>query len=253
MSHATYNTASIRRDQRGLTLIEIMIAITISLLLLAGVMQIFIGSKASYNLQNGLGRLQENGRYAMDTLARNIGMTGFGIEPDDATNYPAIDSANTADNTTANADLGFTTANGQASDIIDIRYTSATDCLGNATGAGGIAVNRFYLNGTDLMCLGNGSATAQILAEGVENMQLLYGEDLDDNGIADSYVAAGNVTNWGNILSVRVALLVNSVDSVNGVDTGVYALLNAPPIGPLSDNLTRKVFTRTILLRNKLS
>jgi type IV pilus assembly protein PilW len=248
MNSAMHNT--IHRDQQGLTLIEIMIAITISLLLLAGVMQIFISSKSSYNLQNGLGRLQENGRYAMNILARDIGMAGHYITPSDYEDvkYPVIE-ANTTDNTTVNTDLGFTVENNKASDVIEITYISATDCLGNATG--GTAVDRFYLNGTDLMCLGNGSVTSQILAEGVENMQLLYGEDMDNDTIADVYVTPGNVTEWLNIKSVRIALLINSVESVGGEDTNVYALLNAPPIGPIEDNLTRKVFTRTILLRNK--
>ena len=250
MNLLTHNMMSLRRDQQGLTLVEIMIAVTISLLLLAGVMQIFIGSKASYNLQNGMGRMQENGRYAMDILDRNIGMTGLHIEPSDADNYPPIDSTNTADNATPNANLGFTVSNGQASDIIDVRYSSTTDCLGNATG--GIAINRYFINGTDLMCLGNGSNTPQILAEGVENMQILYGEDLDSDTMADKYVSAGNVTSWGSIVSVRIALLVDTVESVGAEDTGVYALLNASPIGPIEDNLARKVFTRTILLRNKL-
>lgn len=256
MNRIVHNTMSLHRDQYGLTLVEIMVAITISLLLMAGVLQIFLSSKSSYNLQNGLGRLQENGRYSMDILARNIGMAGLPSDPNDPID-PVV-AANTSDNTTANADLGFATANGQASDIIEIQYTSTTDCLGNATGAGGIAINRFYLNGTDLMCLGNGSVTPQILVEGVENMQILYGVDTTDDtggtdidGIPEQYVSAGNVSDWSNVVTVRIALLVNSVDSVQGVDTGVYALLNAPAIGPLSDNLARKVFTRTIFLRNK--
>lgn len=236
------------RHQQGLTLVEIMIAITISLLLLAGVMQIFLGSKSSYNLQNGLGRLQENGRYAMDILDRNIGMAGLSSNPNSP--IDPIVQANTADNASPNTDLGFSVANGQASDIIEIEYFSATDCLGNATG--GNAIDRYYIDGTDLMCLGNGSNTPQVLAEGVENMQILYGEDLSGDFMADKYVSAGNVTTWANIVSVRIALLVNTVESVGGEDTGVYALLNAPPIGPLEDNLARRVFTRTILLRNKL-
>lgn len=58
--------------QRGLTLIEVMIALTISLILLAGVGKIFTSSRQTYQMQDGMARLQENARFAMDFLARDI-------------------------------------------------------------------------------------------------------------------------------------------------------------------------------------
>ena len=58
--------------QHGLTLIEVMIAITISLILLAGVMQIFTGSRQTYRVQDNMARLQENGRFAMSFLTRGV-------------------------------------------------------------------------------------------------------------------------------------------------------------------------------------
>ena len=63
--------------QRGLSLVEIMVAMVISLILLAGVVQIFIGSKNTYRVQEGLSRLQENGRFAIDIMARDVRMAGF--------------------------------------------------------------------------------------------------------------------------------------------------------------------------------
>jgi type IV pilus assembly protein PilW len=64
-------------NQVGLSLIEIMIALLIGAFLLGGVLQIFIGSKQTYRMQENLSRLQENGRFALDFLARDIRMTGF--------------------------------------------------------------------------------------------------------------------------------------------------------------------------------
>jgi type IV pilus assembly protein PilW len=223
-----------------------MVAVTISLVLLAGMIQVFMSNKASHNLQNGMSRLQENARSALDILSANIAMAGFttSVIPLDA-----LTTANTQENITANADHGFTVAAGTASDIIEVNYESATDCLGNASG--GTATDRYYLNGTDLMCLGNGSATPEIIAEGIENMQILYGEDNDGDGITNRYINAGNIIVANPIVSVRVALLASTVDSVSGTDSGVYALLNAPAVGPFNDNRLRKVFTRTILFRNK--
>lgn len=229
--------------ERGFTLVEIMVAVTISLLLLAGVMQIFISSKAAYNLQSGVSRMHENARFASDILANNIGLAGYNV-----TN--AFTTANTQDNVTANATLGFSIANGTASDTIEISYESPLDCLGNATG--GTATDRYYLNGTDLMCLGNGSNVAGILAEGIENLQFLYGEDTDDDDTANRYVNADNVVDFNDVVSVRMAFLANTVQTVSGAnDTSIHILLNTPPIGPLNDNLMRRVFVRTVVLRNQ--
>ncbi len=242
--HKRYSS---KNQQLGLSLVELMIAVTIGLILMAGVGQIFLSSKTSYNLQNGMGRLQENARYALDIMAQNISMAGY--DPtEDATTVAAFNSANTLENQTANADLNFTDANGTASDIVEINYTSATDCLGNATA--GIATDRFYLNGSDLMCLGNGSITPQVMAEGIENMQILYGEDTNNDGTANRYVNAGNVANWTAVKTVRVALLVSTIEGVGNTDNNTYNLLNTPPIGPIGDNQLRRVFTQTILLRN---
>jgi len=233
--------------QRGLSLVELMVAITISLVLMAGVGQIFISTKTSYNLQNGLGRLQENARYALDILALNVGKAGYTTS---ILGIDAFNSAETKENETENAALGFTQVNGTASDTIEINYTSATDCLGNATG--GTATDRYYLNGTTLMCLGNGSATPGALAEGIDNMQILYGEDTDDDDISNVFANAGNVTDWTAIKSVRIALLASTVDDIGlaATDSNSHVLLNTPIIGPLDDDMLRRVFTTTILIRN---
>lgn len=244
MSRSRRIGAPLRHPQRGLTLVEIMVALTISLLLLAGAVQVFLGNKVSHNLQSGLGRLQENARAAMDVLALNISMAGFEAG---TTAVTAINTANTLDNATANVTLGFTVANGKASDVIEIGYDSATDCIGQATG--GTATDRYYLNGANLMCLGSGSATPGIIAEGIENMQILYGEDSDGDGIANRYINAGNIT-ANPVVSVRIALLASTVENSGGTDTNTHVLLNAPPLGPFNDAQLRRAFTRTIILRN---
>lgn len=245
MNYLKQNPYHTCTTQHGFTLIELMVALAISMLLMLGVINVFIAGKTSYNLQSGMGRLQENGRYAIDILAQNIGMAGFttGLSPIDTLN-----TANLANNFSSNADLGLTVSSRQASDVIEINYDSATDCLGNNTG--GTATDRYYLNGSDLMCLGNGSANPGLLAEGIDNMQILYGEDSDNDGITDRYVNADNLTATNTVTSVRIALLTSTVDEVGTKDTSTYNMLDAPPIGPLKDGRVRKVFSRTILLRN---
>lgn len=60
-----------------MTLIEIMVAMTISLILLAGVLQIFISSKNTYRMSEGSSRLQESGRFAISLMSNSIRMAGY--------------------------------------------------------------------------------------------------------------------------------------------------------------------------------
>lgn len=63
--------------QKGLTLVELMIAMTLSLVLLSGVLFVFSANKASYNMQTGVSTFQENGRYALRQISDDIHMSGF--------------------------------------------------------------------------------------------------------------------------------------------------------------------------------
>ncbi|MFC3114316.1 PilW family protein [Cellvibrio fontiphilus] len=65
------------KKQLGLSLIELMIAITLGLILITGVLQVFISSKTVYTTQQALSRIQETGRLAVDFLARDIRMAGY--------------------------------------------------------------------------------------------------------------------------------------------------------------------------------
>jgi type IV pilus assembly protein PilW len=62
---------------RGFSLVELMVALVISLILLGGVSQIFLSSKKSFTIQDSLGRQQENGRYAIDTLTADLRRAGY--------------------------------------------------------------------------------------------------------------------------------------------------------------------------------
>lgn len=75
-------TSSYPRVQ-GFSLIELMIAMLIGLILLIGVVQLFSASRAAYQLSEGMSRVQENGRFAIDFLQRDTRMAGhFGCVND---------------------------------------------------------------------------------------------------------------------------------------------------------------------------
>lgn len=65
------------RKQRGLSLIELMISITLGIVLMTGVVQVFLSSKSVFNTQQGISRIQESGRLAVSFLSRDLRMAGF--------------------------------------------------------------------------------------------------------------------------------------------------------------------------------
>lgn len=62
----------VAQAQAGVSLIELMLAMVLGLLILAGVIQLFIGSKMTYTSNEALARVQENGRFAMELLKRDL-------------------------------------------------------------------------------------------------------------------------------------------------------------------------------------
>ena len=54
-----------------------MVAVVISMILIGGVIQIFIGSKQTYRFQQSLARVQESGRYAIEAMTRDLRMVGY--------------------------------------------------------------------------------------------------------------------------------------------------------------------------------
>lgn len=68
---------SIRRDAPGFSLVELMVALVISLVLIGGVIKIYLGSKQAYRVQDNQARLQENGRMALFYLTKDLRMAGY--------------------------------------------------------------------------------------------------------------------------------------------------------------------------------
>lgn len=63
-------------SQNGLSLVEIMIAMVIGLILTAGVIQLFLGSKTTYRFHDAVSRVQENARFALEALNFDVRMAG---------------------------------------------------------------------------------------------------------------------------------------------------------------------------------
>ncbi len=96
------------------------------------------------------------------------------------------------------------------------------------------------------------------LIEGVESMQLRFALDTDaepDGLMNGDYVTADAVTNWAQVIAVRVSLLVRSTNAVDASMAPASAPMNGmsmvfPTTGPQFD---RRVFTTTVALRNRIA
>ena len=69
--------AGFPRKDSGFSLVELMIALVISLILTAGVIQVYLSSKSAYSTNQALASVQENGRFGLNFLTRDIRMADF--------------------------------------------------------------------------------------------------------------------------------------------------------------------------------
>ncbi len=90
---------------------------------------------------------------------------------------------------------------------------------------------------------------AEELIEGVEGMQILYGEDTDDDSYSDRFLTADQV-DMEEVVAVRISILLQSI--TDALTTGYQSYtFNGTTVTP-TDHRVRRVFTTTITLRNRI-
>ncbi len=84
--------------QRGLSMIELMIALLLSTFLILGITQIYIDNKRSYTFQQSLSGNQESARYTQIFLQQAIAKAGYKRRPDEASDevFKAVTSGGCA-------------------------------------------------------------------------------------------------------------------------------------------------------------
>jgi type IV pilus assembly protein PilW len=96
MKAANRHYPTAMQNSRGFSLVELMIALVITLILIAGIGQIFVSSKKSFTIQDSLARQQENGRYAIELIAQDLRRAGYfggtAIIPEIIGSQPPIDA-----------------------------------------------------------------------------------------------------------------------------------------------------------------
>ncbi len=85
------------RAQAGFSLIELMVALLLGLLLMSGIIAVYLESKRGFVQDEAISRVQENGRYALRLLSREIAMAGFfgGVTELDKITSPAVSDCQT--------------------------------------------------------------------------------------------------------------------------------------------------------------
>lgn len=92
--------------------------------------------------------------------------------------------------------------------------------------------------------------------DGIENLQILYGEDTDavgtpGSGIANYYVPADQVADMTNVVSIRFAVVARSYDdNLTGGLAQNYNLFGTNMTA--ADNRLRQVYSSTVAVRNRL-
>jgi len=66
------NNSTINKVQQGFTIVETLIALSIGLVIFAGVLSIFVGLKTTATETSNYGELQENGRFAISVLSDDL-------------------------------------------------------------------------------------------------------------------------------------------------------------------------------------
>ena len=230
------------RSQRGFTLIELMIAVTIALFLSAGLLTLVQAMKATAGAQSGLSQLQDNERMAMTLIADVIQSAGYFPNPllnTAAIEFPAAPANGLAPAFTAPGQsiVGAGNYNDalpvNPSNSVTVRYGTGgmtvvppaipdniVNCTGNSSAGATMFTNTFTLladpsiPGTyDLVCQlsdsAAGTTTTVYLVSGVTQLQIYYGVQTNSGvttGSVDTYLDGNHVTDWSKVVSVKVTL-----------------------------------------------
>lgn len=209
------------KTQRGLSLIELMISITIGLFLILGLGTMFYTMRVNSNSRNGLSALQDSERMAMAFLGSAVqGAGSFPIGTGPGFNtavleFPAATSSSPTYTFLASQSINGT-GSGTGSDTLTVRFRSnpvsgavgaIQGCSPSITTANTLYTTTFDVSNGNLRCNQNGTTTPMV--SGVAGMSVVYGVDPAGTGSVTGYVPASSITNqadWSTVRTVNITL-----------------------------------------------
>lgn len=223
-----------RIAQAGLTMVELMIALTLALLIVLASTALLLSSKAGYSAQDDATRLQESGRYALEIIARAVRQAAYEnwdseeapmvADASASANIAGWDARGLRDGTAGIAAPLATSVNG--SDVLAIRFFGAgtgadgdgtmLNCAGFGVAAPDTAETAdeargwsiFYVAESsgepELRCKyrGKHSWTSDAIVRGVESFQVLYGVDTDADGASNQFLTADAINALDDALTL---------------------------------------------------
>jgi len=245
------------KTQQGFSLMELMIGVSLSTIMMSGIVQLMAGSVSAYRLQLGQSQIEESVRYARDVLVTHIAQAGFQAEPwlSPVTFHALTDESLNGSSSSA--------------DQLGLQRWSRTNCYGNNNpildGEGQPAFfmlqTRFKVNTSNNLAItcrygpDTSALRTQInnfgLIEDVESMQVLYGEDRNGDAIADAWVPAQTWSQESNIRAVKVALLLSTRQAFDQAASTQLTLLDET-ITTAADGHLRRIRSFTTAIRGRL-
>ncbi len=257
--------------QRGFTLIELMIAMTIGLILMVVIGTVFTSSRQAFRVQEDNARIQESGRFALEIIGHSIKQAGYAEIP-------------FADCKLEFAGIPINGTNGiaGAADTFTVQYDGVIgdqDCTGTGvTAIYSIIQNHFNLDiaNAELQCSGRIAVPVAppapptcanpvtpvipaaptlpgvVLLENIEDLQVLYGVDTTSDQSVNRYVEVP--VDWNLVVTARVCVLIRS-DKTNVVASaaGTYLDCNGVAVDVPADRRLRRAFTETFNFRNRVN
>ena len=205
---------------QGFTLVELLIAVAISIVLLAGLIFTFISVRSTFTSQTGLSQLQDDQRVAINVLSQVVREAGYYPSPQTvvaATQFPNDVNFATAGQIVVGTGVGGT---GSSADVITVRFAASQsgsttsdfvlNCNGTAntsTATVAVFVNQFTVNTANELTCAVGGGTPVALVGNVSSWSVLYGVDTDGDGSANQYFNANSAAAlWSQVVSVRLTL-----------------------------------------------
>lgn len=232
---------AIPKVEYGMTLLELLIAMTLGLLLLVGIGTIFVGSTQTYRVQEENARIQEAGRFALEVIGRSLRQAG----------YLNVDFNNPVSTVTT---FSGTAIHGTPN-TLTLAYdgTGAADCAGTVIAVGAVAQEAYDLTAGALRC------NNQPLIANVQELRFLYGLDTDSNQSVNQYTAMPSAADLPNIVSARVCVVIRSENQ--GIAIGNQTYLNcdgalatgAAARTVAADTRLYRAFVGTFNLRNRVN
>jgi type IV pilus assembly protein PilW len=238
---------SARSAQRGFTLVEIMVALTIGIFLTGALLTIVQSNRRVFGEQNQLAQLQDNERMAMTMMTDVIESAGYFPDPV----HNSLGTALPLSGVFAAGQSIYGTYSATApGDQIQVRYmTAPSDGILNCSGlpnpnpVGGLNIvylNSFAVLNGQLVCtvtMNGGAPTAYPLVGGltgsgldITNMTVLYGVKANaaaTGNNVDTYMNATQVTAaalWSNVISVSVQLTFTNPLSANSGQPATFTM-----------------------------